>query len=157
MEQDYDKLIEQRSQHVFDVMSRRVSADELKLMQKAFEFARKAHSWQTRKTGEPYILHPIAVATIAAEELALSSHMVIAAFLHDVVEDTDYTIDDIRREFGDDVAFLVNVVTKHKKEKYVDSLQVDNFRQMLNAVQFDIRLRSGGLSLRDPYLHIRFH
>jgi len=139
MEQDYDKLIEQRSQHVFDVMSRRVSADELKLMQKAFEFARKAHSWQTRKTGEPYILHPIAVATIAAEELALSSHMVIAAFLHDVVEDTDYTIDDIRREFGDDVAFLVNVVTKHKKEKYVDSLQVDNFRQMLNAVQFDIR------------------
>lgn len=60
MEQDYDKLIEQRSQHVFDVMSRRVSADELKLMQKAFEFARKAHSWQTRKTGEPYILHPIA-------------------------------------------------------------------------------------------------
>lgn len=139
MEQDYDKIIEQRAQHVFDVMSTRVSSDEVALIRKAFELARKAHAPQKRKTGEPYILHPIAVATIAAEELALSSHMVMAAFLHDVVEDTDYTIDDISREFGDDVAFLVNVVTKQKKEKYVDSLQVDNFRQMLNSVQFDIR------------------
>lgn len=139
MEQDYDKIIEQRAQHVFDVMSTRVSSDEVALIRKAFELARKAHAPQKRKTGEPYILHPIAVATIAAEELALSSHMVMAAFLHDVVEDTDYTIDDISREFGDDVAFLVNVVTKQKKDKYVDSLQVDNFRQMLNSVQFDIR------------------
>ncbi len=139
MEQDYDKIIEQRAQHVFDVMSTRVSSDEVALIRKAFELARKAHASQKRKTGEPYILHPIAVATIAAEELALSSHMVMAAFLHDVVEDTDYTIDDISREFGDDVAFLVNVVTKQKKDKYVDSLQVDNFRQMLNSVQFDIR------------------
>lgn len=130
MEQDYDKIIEQRAQHVFDVMSTRVSSDEVALIRKAFKLARKAHAPQKRKTGEPYILHPIAVATIAAEELALSSHMVMAAFLHDVVEDTDYTIDDISREFGDDVAFLVNVVTKQKKEKYVDSLQVDNFRQM---------------------------
>lgn len=139
MEQDYDKIIEQRAQHVFDVMSTRVSSDEVALIRKAFELARKAHAPQKRKTGEPYILHPIAVATIAAEELALSSHMVMAAFLHDVVEDSDYTIDDISHEFGEDVAFLVKVVTKQKKEKYVDSLQVDNFRQMLNSVQFDIR------------------
>lgn len=139
MEQDYDKIIEQRAQHVFDVMSERVSSNELSQIRKAFELARRAHALQKRKTGEPYILHPIAVATIAAEELALSSHMVMAAFLHDVVEDTDYTIEDIRREFDDDVAFLVKVLTKQKKEKYVDSLQVDNFRQMLNSVQFDIR------------------
>lgn len=81
MEQDYDKIIEQRAQHVFDVMSTRVSSDEVALIRKAFELARKAHASQKRKTGEPYILHPIAVATIAAEELALSSHMVMAAFL----------------------------------------------------------------------------
>ena len=118
MEQDYDKIIEQRAQHVFDVMSERVSSNELSQIRKAFELARRAHALQKRKTGEPYILHPIAVATIAAEELALSSHMVMAAFLHDVVEDTDYTIEDIRREFDDDVAFLVKVLTKQKKEKY---------------------------------------
>ena len=64
---------------------------------------------------------------------------VIAAFLHDVVEDTEYTIEDIRSRFGDDVAFLVSVVTKKKKDRYVDSLQVDNFRQMLDSVQYDIR------------------
>lgn len=92
-----------------------------------------------RKTGEPYIIHPIAVARIVAEELELGANPVIAAFLHDVVEDTPYTIDDIRERFGDDVAFLVGVVTKQKKERYEQSKQVDNFRQILASVQYDVR------------------
>lgn len=104
----------------------------------AYALAAEAHKEQCRKTGEPYIIHPIAVARIVVEELALGANPVIAAFLHDVVEDTAYTIDDIRERFGDDVAFLVGVVTKQKKEKYEQSKQVDNFRQILASVQYDV-------------------
>ena len=139
MQTNFDSIIEQRANHVFDVMKQRVSADELSMIKDAFEFARVAHATQKRKTGEPYILHPIAVATIAAEELMLDTNPVIAAFLHDVVEDTEYTIEDIRERYGDDVAFLVKVVTKQKKDKYIESKQIDNYRQILDSVQYDIR------------------
>lgn len=131
--------IESRASHVFDVMARRVSEEDLLRIREAFEFARVAHASQKRKSGEPYILHPIAVANIAAEELMLEPNPVIACFLHDVVEDTDHTVDDIKERFGEDVAFLVRVVTKQKKDKYVESKQIDNYRQMLNSVQYDIR------------------
>lgn len=136
---DFDDVIEKRAEHVFDVMKPRVSAEDLKRLRAAFEFARMAHAPQKRKTGEPYILHPIAVATIAAEELMLETNVVIACFLHDVVEDTPYNLEDIRKRFGEDVAFLVSVVTKRKKDTYVESKQVDNFKQMLDSVRYDIR------------------
>lgn len=139
MQTNYDHIIEQKAGHVFDIMAQRVSEEELGRIRAAFEFARDAHSTQKRKTGEPYILHPIAVANIAAEELMLETDAVIAAFLHDVVEDTKFTTDDIRERFGEDVEFLVRVVTKQKKEKYVESKQIDNYRQMLDSVQYDIR------------------
>lgn len=135
----YDSIIKERAGRVFDCMSQRVSSDDLHRIREAFEFAAMAHAPQKRKTGEPYILHPIAVATIVAEELMMEANVVMAAFLHDVVEDTPYTIEDIRERFGDDVAFLVDVVTKKKKNTYVESKQVDNYRQMLNSVQYDIR------------------
>ena len=131
----YDSIIKERADRVFDCMSQRVSPDDLHRIREAFEFAAMAHAPQKRKTGEPYILHPIAVATIVAEELMMEANVVMAAFLHDVVEDTPYTIEDIRERFGDDVAFLVDVVTKKKKNTYVESKQVDNYRQMLNSVQ----------------------
>jgi len=136
---DYDRIIEERAQHVFDVMAPTTNVEDMCRLKQAFELARQAHAQQKRKGGEPYILHPIAVATIVAENLSLDVNPVIAAFLHDVVEDTSYTIEDIRKRFGDDVAFLVGVVTKAKKDKYEDSKQVDNYRQMLNSVQYDIR------------------
>lgn len=136
---NYDQIINERASKVFEIMGRRVIPEDLRRIRAAFEFAREAHALQKRKTGEPYILHPIAVATIAAEELMLGANPVIAAFLHDVVEDTDYTIEDIQSRFGDDVAFLVRVVTKQKKDKYEMSKQLDNFKQMLTSVQFDIR------------------
>lgn len=139
METDYSNIIQQRANHVFEVMAPRVSAEDLARIKDAFELAREAHAPQFRKSGEPYILHPVAVATIAAEELMLEANPVIAAFLHDVVEDTSYTIEDIRKRFGDDVAFLVRVVTKQKKSKYEASKQIDNYRQMLNSLQYDVR------------------
>lgn len=139
MHQDYTEIIEARANAVFKAMAGRADEQDMQRLRDAFALARQAHSKQKRKGGEPYILHPIAVATIVAVDLNLGVNPVIAAFLHDVVEDTDYTIDDIRERFGDDVAFLVSVVTKAKKEKYDESKQVDNYRQMLNSVQYDIR------------------
>ena len=113
-----DEKIRQAAEHVFDVMRPRVSEGDLSRIKDAYEMAAMAHEGQKRNTGEPYITHPIAVATIAAEELELDANTVIAAFLHDVAEDTEYTVEDIRKRFGDDVAFLVDVVTKRKKQKY---------------------------------------
>lgn len=139
MQRDYDKIIQERADHVFKVMEKRVSLEDMLRICAAFDLAREAHADQKRKTGEPYILHPIAVANIAAEELMLEANPVIACFLHDVVEDTDYTIEDIRRMFGDDVAFLVRVVTKKPSKEYELSKQLDNFRQLLNSMQYDIR------------------
>ena len=136
---DYNRVIDERAEHVFEVMSRRSSAEDLTRLRDAFELAREAHAPQRRKGGEPYILHPIAVATIAAEDMNLDVNTVIAAFLHDVVEDTPHTITEIRERFGDDVAYLVGVVTKKKKEHYEASLQVDNFRQMLASIETDVR------------------
>lgn len=139
MNKSYDTEIQTQVEPLFTAMQQRVTEDEMTNIHKAFDLAYEAHSAQKRKTGEPYIIHPIAVARIVAEELMLGSNPVIAAFLHDVVEDTDYSIDDIERMFGKDVAFLVNVVTKQKKEKYDTSKQVDNFKQMLESMQYDIR------------------
>ena len=136
---DYDKIIQEKAQVVLDAMAERVSASDLQRIREAFELARFAHADQKRKTGEHYILHPIAVATICAKELMLDTNPVMAAFLHDVVEDTHYTMEDIESRFGHDVAFLVRVVTKQKKDKYDESKQVDNYKQMLDSVQYDIR------------------
>ena len=137
--QNYDKIIQEKAQVVFMEMEKRVSAEDMTRILAAFELAREAHAEQKRKSGEPYIIHPIAVATIVAKELKLGANPVIAVFLHDVVEDTAYTIDDIRQRFGDDVAFLVNVVTKKSTEHYEISKQVDNYKQMLNSIHYDIR------------------
>lgn len=135
----YQRIIDEQAQHVIDVMRPRVSPDDLDRMRRAFELARQAHATQRRKGGDPYILHPIAVAAIGAEELHLDVNQVIACFLHDVVEDTDYTIEDIRERFGDDVAYLVGVVTKQPGHSYEMSKQLDNYIQLLDSMQYDIR------------------
>lgn len=139
METNYDALIQSSADELFQRMSLREDPQDIARLRAAFEFAREAHSPQKRKSGEPYIIHPVNVARIVAEELELGADPVIAAFLHDVVEDTPYTIDDIRERFGDEVAFLVGVVTKEKKDIYVHSKQVDNFRQILASMQYDVR------------------
>ncbi len=135
----YAEMIENDAQHVFEVMAKRVGAEDMDRLHRAYEFAKEAHKMQCRKSGAPYIVHPIAVASIAAEELRLDVNSVICAFLHDVVEDTEYTLDDVRRLFGDDVAFLVDVVTKKKKDHYKMTKQVDNYNQLLQSLHYDIR------------------
>ena len=135
----YTTQIRESIESLFANLEQRISAEDMHRVRDAYALAAEVHKEQHRKTGEPYIIHPIAVARIVAEELELGANPVIAAFLHDVVEDTDYTIEDIRERFGDDVAFLVGVVTKQKKEKYEKSKQVDNYRQILASVQYDVR------------------
>lgn len=138
--EDYDKLINGQLESILSVMDRRnVSAEDRLRIKDAFEFAREAHAGQKRKSGAPYIIHPVAVARIVAEELQLGPNPVIAAFLHDVVEDTAFTLDDIKARFGPDVAYLVRVVTKQKKKQYETSKQVENFKQMLDSLHYDIR------------------
>lgn len=136
---DYDKIITDNAQKVYSLMEPRTDAVSMERLRQAFEMAREAHSKQKRKTGEPYILHPLAVAAIAAGELQLDVNSVIAAFLHDVVEDTPHTIGEIERLFGNDVAFLVGAVTKKPKKVYQMSKQLDNFKQMLDAMKHDVR------------------
>ena len=135
----YEENIQASVESIFTMLAKRLDEEQMKMVRAAYNFAAVAHKDQKRKTGEPYIIHPIAVARIVAEEMGLGANPVMAAFLHDVIEDCPYTIDDIRERFGDDVAFLVGVVTKQKKAKYDKSKQVDNFRQILSSVQFDVR------------------
>lgn len=135
----YQARIDEQINSLFANMQGRISDEDMVRVREAYAFAAEAHKEQRRKTGEPYIIHPIAVATIVAKELELGANPVIAAFLHDVVEDTDTTIDEIREKFGNDVAFLVNVVTKQKKASSEKSKQVDNYRQILASVQYDVR------------------
>lgn len=138
--EDYDTLMNGQLESILSVMEKRnVSLEDCNRIRQAFEFAKEAHAGQKRKSGAPYIIHPVAVARIVAEELQLGPNPVIAAFLHDVVEDTDFTIEDVKSRFGSDVSYLVRVVTKQKKKQYETSKQVDNFKQMLESLHYDIR------------------
>ena len=107
----------------------------------AFDTALEAHSEMRRKSGEPYIYHPIAAAQIVAEEIGLSTTSVVAALLHDVVEDTDVTLEDIERMFGKKVAQIVDGLTKIKGVfDHTSSLQAENFRKMLLTLSDDVRV-----------------
>ncbi|MDB4048156.1 RelA/SpoT family protein [uncultured Polaribacter sp.] len=119
-----------------------LSVTDKKLIRKAFEIAVDAHSNQRRKTGEPYIFHPIAVAKIVAMEIGLGATSIAAALLHDVVEDTEYTLDDMEQLFGETVARIVNGLTKISRlNKEQDaSIQAENFRKMLLTLNDDVRV-----------------
>ena len=119
-----------------------LSISDKKLIRKAFEIAVDAHSEQRRKTGEPYIFHPIAVAKIVAMEIGLGATSIAAALLHDVVEDTAYTIDDMEQLFGETIARIVSGLTKISRlNKEQDaSIQAENFRKMLLTLNDDVRV-----------------
>lgn len=121
---------------------RKVSEDGKIRIQKAFEFANDAHAGVKRKSGEPYIIHPLAVAKIVIEEIGLSATSIISALLHDVVEDTDYTLEDISNLFGEKVASIVDGLTKLSGEftSQHDSQQASNFRKMLMTLSDDVRV-----------------
>lgn len=118
--------------------------NELKIIDKAFETANSFHQGQLRRSGEPYIIHPIAVANILVD-LGMDYQSIVAALLHDVVEDTDYTIEQLTEEFGEDVAILVDGVTKLGKvqlnsRETKEEQQAENVRKMLLAMSKDIRV-----------------
>ncbi|MGN1098586.1 MAG: RelA/SpoT family protein [Clostridia bacterium] len=110
-------------------------------VRRAYDLCKEAHSAQVRLSGEPYYIHPVAVAQILAE-MGMDSETVIAGLLHDVIEDTKYGYDEVKAMFGDDVALLVDGVTKLKKIKYVsrEDQQVENLRKMFFAMAKDIRV-----------------
>ena len=127
------------------------SEKELAVVEKAFEFANNAHRNVRRRSGEPYMLHPIAVARIVVDNIGLGYKSIAAALLHDVVEDTDYTVEDLRAEFGDKIASLVDGLTKIKnvldteqKTRGTDisqqSLQAENFKRILLTMNDDVRV-----------------
>lgn len=109
------------------------------LLERAYAVAERAHDGQTRKSGDPYITHPVAVATILAE-LGMPTSTLAAALLHDTVEDTDYSLDELRTDFGEEVALLVDGVTKLDKVTYGDAAQAETVRKMVVAMARDIRV-----------------
>ncbi|MFB6468023.1 RelA/SpoT family protein [Cytobacillus sp. Hz8] len=129
------------AEQVIDRTKQYLNDENVELVKKAYEFAKYAHRDQFRKSGEPYIIHPIQVAGILAD-LQMDPSTVAAGFLHDVVEDTPVTLDDLRKIFNDEIAMLVDGVTKLGKIKYMskEEQQAENHRKMFVAMAQDIRV-----------------
>ena len=150
-EKDYELIAAEYAILKEDARKRCADEEELAIVQRAFDFANEAHKNIRRRSGEPYMLHPIAVARIVVEDIGLGCKSITAALLHDVVEDTDYTVDDIRNLFGDKVASLVDGLTKIKNvldtgDKTISdplaqqSLQAENFKRILLTLNDDVRV-----------------
>ena len=120
--QEEKEEIERRHQVLLDAWKTRKEAQDVEMVEKAFYFAAEAHKNQRRRSGEPYIYHPIAVATIAAQDIGLGRTSIICALLHDVVEDTEYTNEDITEMFGEKVARVVNGLTKLSQSDDMESV-----------------------------------
>lgn len=137
-----EELINAAAQRLFDTYMASNHRGKLEVIKKAFNFAKQAHKGVRRLSGEPYILHPIAVAQIACEEIGLGSTSICAALLHDVVEDTEYTREDLENIFGTKVANIVEGVTKISGGIFGDqaSLQAETFKKMLLSMSDDVRV-----------------
>lgn len=140
--EEEDRLIESEFQDVLNGYLQSNHRKKVEMIERAFRFAKKAHSGIRRRSGEPYILHPIAVAKIASQEIGLGSTSICAALLHDVVEDTEYTVEDIERLFGKKIAQIVSGLTKISGGIFGDqaSAQAENFRKLLLTMSEDIRV-----------------
>lgn len=137
-----DMLIEGAFKEVLDIYLASPHRRKVDIINKAFNFARQAHKGVRRLSGEPYIMHPIAVARIAVEEMGLGSTSICAALLHDVVEDTDYTVEDMENIFGPKIAQIVDGLTKISGGIFGDqaSAQAENFKKLLLMMSDDIRV-----------------
>ncbi|RIY37233.1 RelA/SpoT family protein [Capnocytophaga canis] len=140
--EEENKIIAREYKELLSISYQTLTEDDKKLIRLAFDTAVDAHKEQRRKSGEPYILHPIAVAKIVASQIGLDAVSIAAALLHDVVEDTDHTVEDMERLFGKTVAHIVEGLTKISnlsKEKDI-SLQAENFRKLLLTMNDDVRV-----------------
>ena len=137
-----DKMIDDAFQHLLDSYLASRHRKKVDIITKAFNFARQAHKGVRRLSGEPYIMHPIAVAQIACKEIGLGSTSICSALLHDVVEDTDYTIEDIENIFGPKIAQIVDGLTKIAGGIFGEqaSAQAENFKKLLLTMSDDIRV-----------------
>ena len=140
--EEEERLIENEFQDVLQGYLKSNHRKKVEIIERAFRFAKKAHGGIRRRSGEPYILHPIAVAKIASQEIGLGSTSICAALLHDVVEDTDYTVEDIERLFGSKIAQIVAGLTKISGGIFGEqaSAQAENFRKLLLTMSEDIRV-----------------
>ena len=150
-EKDYEVIARDWEVLKASAQKRCANREELEVVSKAFEFANDAHRNVRRRSGEPYMLHPIAVAQIVVDDIGLGYKSISAALLHDVVEDTDYTVEDIRDHFGDKIASLVDGLTKiknvldteqktHGTDITQQSLQAENFKRILLTLNDDVRV-----------------
>lgn len=137
-----EKMVNDAFRHLLDSYLSTRHRKKVDLITKAFNFARQAHKGVKRLSGEPYIMHPIAVAQIACSEMGLGSTSISAALLHDVVEDTDYTVEDIQNIFGSKIAQIVDGLTKISGGIFGDkaSAQAENFKKLLLTMSDDIRV-----------------
>ena len=141
-EAEYEKMVDNAFQHLLDTYLASRHRKKVDIITKAFNFARQAHKGVRRLSGEPYIMHPIAVAQIACEEMGLGATSICAALLHDVVEDTDYTVEDIENIFGPKIAQIVDGLTKISGGIFGEqaSAQAENFKKLLLTMSDDIRV-----------------
>ena len=137
-----EKLINDAFQELLNSYLASRHRKKIDLITKAFNFAKQAHRGVRRLSGEPYIMHPIAVAQIACAEIGLGSTSICAALLHDVVEDTDYTVEDISNIFGEKIAMIVDGLTKISGGIFGEqaSAQAENFKKLLLTMSDDIRV-----------------
>ena len=137
-----EKMVDEAFQHLVDSYLSTKHRKKVELITRAFNFARHAHSGVRRLSGEPYIMHPIAVAQIVCSEIGLGSTSICSALLHDVVEDTDYTVDDIENIFGPKIAQIVDGLTKISGGIFGEraSAQAENFKKLLLTMNDDIRV-----------------
>ncbi len=133
-------LIHSAYRRLLRTLGDKLNKEDHDQMRHAFELAANAHALQRRKSGEPYITHPIEVAIICIEEIGLGPTAAVCALLHDVVEDTDYTIDQIKAEFGDKVALIVDGLTKLDGTATSESPQAENFRKVISTLVIDVRV-----------------
>ncbi len=140
--EEEERMIEDAFQEVLTGYLNSNHRKKVEIVERAYRFAKEAHKGIRRRSGEPYILHPIAVAKIASQEIGLGSTSICAALLHDVVEDTDYTVEDIEQHFGKKIAQLVAGLTKISGGIFGDkaSAQAENFRKLLLTMSEDIRV-----------------
>ncbi|WP_028896838.1 bifunctional (p)ppGpp synthetase/guanosine-3',5'-bis(diphosphate) 3'-pyrophosphohydrolase [Prevotella sp. HUN102] len=141
-EAERETMVDEAFQHLVDTYLASRHRKKVDIITKAFNFARQAHKGVRRLSGEPYIMHPIAVAQIACEEIGLGSTSICSALLHDVVEDTDYTVEDISNIFGPKIAQIVDGLTKISDAIFGGqaSAQAENFKKLLLTMSDDIRV-----------------
>ncbi len=137
-----DRMVDEAYQHLVESYLNSHHRKHVEIIDKAFHFARQAHKGVRRLSGEPYIMHPIAVAQIACTEIGLGSTSICSALLHDVVEDTDYTVEDIQNIFGPKIAQIVDGLTKISGGIFGDkaSVQAESFKKLLLTMSEDIRV-----------------